>query len=453
MEAAMMDPQEAQTRSWASVTTRLIAAAAFTIPLVGGALSSILMMNMFSALRANENAGLAAVMAGMKEASVPTLVSLYIAAFVGFVVVVVLVVRMIVQTKKASPPFWFFIVGGILSFLPASLFWKCQMLVLEVLSPGSTIGSAGIGGVGAEIAQWLLISLIAAPVIFVLLLVLSVVPLPSRPGPKVLSLTAASVVTLSFVAAAVGIPFMIDGPKRKNEIVSLPANVKNADQDAGIEKESSLVLTLAADGKLHKRQTRDVNGRVERTEAAVTDQELPGTIERAMEDKTPDRRIVYFKCDVNASYESVLKVFEAIRKADVDKVGLVVIGEKDFDDPYQTAPVMYEVRLQERIDTSVVRKPNPLTLVAAVDKDGKLSINNEPKGAMPDASRIETTLKEIFKERENNGVFREGTNEVEKTIHIKASRSTKYGDFIKLVEAVKTAGAQPIGIQIDDLVQ
>ena len=451
MEAAMMDPQEVETRSRASVTTRLIAAAAFTIPLVGGALSSILMMNMFSALRANENAGLAAVMAGMKEASVPTLVSLYIAAFVGFVVVVVLVVRMIVQTKKASPPFWFFIVGGILSFLPAALFWKCQMLVLEVLSPGSTIGSAGIGGVGAEIAQWLLISLIAAPVIFVILLVLSVVPLPSRPGPKVLSLIAASVVTLSFVAAAVGIPFLIDGPKRKNEIVSLPANVKNAVQDSDIEKESSLVLTLAADGKLHKRQTRDVNGRVERTEAAVTDQELPGTIERSMEDKTPDRRIVYFKCDINASYESVLKVFEAIRKADVDKVGLVVIGQKDPDDPYQTAPMRFEVRLQERIDTSVVRKPNPLTLVTAVDKDGKLLLNNEPKGTMPDASRIETTLKNIFLDREGNGVLREGTNEVEKKTYIKASKSTKYGDFIKLVEAVKASGADPIGIQIDEV--
>ena len=451
MDAAMINHQEAQTRSRASVTTRLIGMVAFTIPLIGGALSSILMMNMFSALRANESAGLAAVMAGMKEASLPTIISLYLAAFVGFVVVVVLVIRMIVQTKKASPPFWFFVVGGILSFLPAALFWKCQMLVLEVLSPGSTIGSAGIGGVGAEIAQWLLISLIAAPVIFVILLVLSVVPLPSRPGPKVLSLIAASVVTLSFAAAAVGIPFLIDGPKRKNEIVSLPTNVKNADQDAGIEKESSLVLTLTADGKLHKRQTRDVNGRVERSEAAVTDQELPGTIERSMEDKTPDRRIVYFKCDVNASYESVLKVFEAIRKADVDKVGLVVIGRKDPDDPYQTAPLNFEVRLQERIDTSVIRKPNPLTLVASVDKDGNLLLNNEPKGTMPDASRVETTLKNIFKDREGNGVFREGTNEVEKLVYIKASKSTKYGDFIKLVEALKGSGAQPVGIQIDDV--
>lgn len=450
MDAAIVNAGEDQ-RLKVSFTTRLIALAAFTIPLIGGALSSLMLMNMFKALRSNENAGMAAVMAGMKEASLPAIVSLYLAAFFGLVVLIVLVVRMFAQTKTASPPFWYFVLGGILCFLPAAAFWKAQLLVLEVLSPGSAIGAAGISGVAADLSQLLWVSIIAAPIMFIVLLIASVVPLSSQPGRKVGSLIVATVVALSFIATAVGVPFLIDGPKRKNEIVSLPANLKNAVQDSDIEKESSLVLTLAADGKLHKRQTRDVNGRVERTEAAVTDQELPGTIERSMEDKTPDRRIVYFKCDINASYESVLKVFEAIRKADVDKVGLVVIGQKDPDDPYQTAPMRFEVRLQERIDTSVVRKPNPLTLVTAVDKDGKLLLNNEPKGTMPDASRIETTLKNIFRDREDNGVLREGTNEVEKKTYIKASKSTKYGDFIKLVEAVKAAKAEPIGIQIDEV--
>jgi biopolymer transport protein ExbD len=60
-------------------------------------------------------------------------------------------------------------------------------------------------------------------------------------------------------------------------------------------------------------------------------------------------------------------------------------------------------------------------------------------------------LREIFKERENNGVFREGTNEVEKTIFIKSPRSVRYGDVVKVIDAAKTAGASPIGLQIDDL--
>ena len=65
--------------------------------------------------------------------------------------------------------------------------------------------------------------------------------------------------------------------------------------------------------------------------------------------------------------------------------------------------------------------------------------------------RSTTSLSKIFKDRENNGVFREGTNEVEKTIFIKSPKSVRYGDVVKVIDAAKTAGAQPIGLQIDDL--
>jgi biopolymer transport protein ExbD len=62
-------------------------------------------------------------------------------------------------------------------------------------------------------------------------------------------------------------------------------------------------------------------------------------------------------------------------------------------------------------------------------------------------------LREVFNYREREGIFREGTNEVEKTVFIKAPRSIRYGDVAKVIDAVKTAGAQPVGLQIDDLEQ
>lgn len=99
-------------------------------------------------------------------------------------------------------------------------------------------------------------------------------------------------------------------------------------------------------------------------------------------------------------------------------------------------------------------KPNPLTLVVAVDKATmNLTLNKDPFGDVSDASALTNRLKEIFKDRENNGVFREGTNEVEKTVFIKSPRSVKYGDVVSVIDAVKQAGAQPIGLQIDDLAQ
>src|SRR3954465_14559982 len=96
-------------------------------------------------------------------------------------------------------------------------------------------------------------------------------------------------------------------------------------------------------------------------------------------------------------------------------------------------------------------KPNPLTLVVAIDKETrKITLNNEPFGDVSDTDKLNARLHEIFKDRENNGVFREGTNEVEKTIFIKSPKSVRYGHVIKVIDAAKSAGASPIGLQVDD---
>lgn len=105
-------------------------------------------------------------------------------------------------------------------------------------------------------------------------------------------------------------------------------------------------------------------------------------------------------------------------------------------------------------DTQVNPKPNPLTLVVAVNNsDKKITLNQEAAGDVSDASLLTTRLAAIFKDREAGGVFREGTNEVEKTVFIKSPRSIKYGDVVRIIDAVKQSGAQPIGLQIDDLAQ
>ena len=72
-------------------------------------------------------------------------------------------------------------------------------------------------------------------------------------------------------------------------------------------------------------------------------------------------------------------------------------------------------------------------------------------GDVTDASSLTAKLADIFKQRESNGVFREGTNEVEKTVFIKSSTSVKYGEVVKVIDAAKTAGASPIGLQVDSL--
>src|SRR3954454_24882255 len=55
-------------------------------------------------------------------------------------------------------------------------------------------------------------------------------------------------------------------------------------------------------------------------------------------------------------------------------------------------------------------KPNPLTLVVAINRDTRaITLNSEAYGDVSDTDRLTSKLREVFKERENTGAFREGT--------------------------------------------
>ena len=112
------------------------------------------------------------------------------------------------------------------------------------------------------------------------------------------------------------------------------------------------------------------------------------------------------------------------------------------------AKVPAEPKNQQNLDV----KPNPLTLVIGINRETKgVTLNNENAGDVSDASALTAKLQEIFKQRENNGVFRENSNEIEKTVFIKSPKSMRYGDVVKVIDAAKLAGATPIGLQVDDL--
>lgn len=95
-------------------------------------------------------------------------------------------------------------------------------------------------------------------------------------------------------------------------------------------------------------------------------------------------------------------------------------------------------------------KPNPLTLIVELNKNMNLSLNNEPLGSLKDTSQLTNFLREIFKAREDNGVYRIGTNEIETTVLLKASASAKFADVINLAEMLKAAGSTIIGLLVDD---
>jgi len=96
--------------------------------------------------------------------------------------------------------------------------------------------------------------------------------------------------------------------------------------------------------------------------------------------------------------------------------------------------------------------PNPKTLIVSVNADSTLQLNREPEmGTVEDSEKLIETLHAVFNTREREGNLRPGTNEVEKTVFIKAPKNLNYGSVAKVVDAVKLSGAAPIGLQIDDL--
>jgi hypothetical protein len=157
-------------------------------------------MQAFRALRNAETAGIGAVSRGLAEASIPVLVALYLAIVVGAVGLVVLVIRMFVDTTTSSPPVWFFLISGALGILPVSLFSWGQSLVIEALFPGST----GIMSAANTLALLLPAIMIAAPVIILLLLAISVWPMRSISKPKWGPVVVMLLVELALIVMAVG---------------------------------------------------------------------------------------------------------------------------------------------------------------------------------------------------------------------------------------------------------
>jgi len=105
-------------------------------------------------------------------------------------------------------------------------------------------------------------------------------------------------------------------------------------------------------------------------------------------------------------------------------------------------------------------KPNPLTLVVTISPDLQLKLNADNMGSVNDTGTLSTRLSQVFKERLQTRAYKVGMENrtdlkdeerIEKTVFVKAPRATKYGDVVKVIDAIKGAGASPVGLQVDDL--
>ena len=107
-------------------------------------------------------------------------------------------------------------------------------------------------------------------------------------------------------------------------------------------------------------------------------------------------------------------------------------------------------------------KPNPLTLVVSIDTALQLKLNADSIGSVNDTAPLSQKLLQLFRQRKEQRAYKPGMEtrsdlpddeRLEKTVFVKAPRSVKYGDVVKVIDAIKGAGASPVGLQVDDLPQ
>ncbi len=85
-----------------------------------------------------------------------------------------------------------------------------------------------------------------------------------------------------------------------------------------------------------------------------------------------------------------------------------------------------------------------------IDEKGKITINSQDAGNVSNPDLLKEKLKTLFQERKENGVYEPNNWKVYKAVGIKADSSIKYGDFMKVLEAVKQSGAEPVVLSFDN---
>lgn len=113
------------------------------------------------------------------------------------------------------------------------------------------------------------------------------------------------------------------------------------------------------------------------------------------------------------------------------------------------------------LQTNPEVKPGDLTLVVTIEPDRTLKLNQlSEMGTVDNISPLSSKLREIFDLRTQNRAYRADMiarldvpeqQRIEKTVFIKAPRSLTYGEVARVLDGLKGTGADPIGLQLDDL--
>ena len=115
-------------------------------------------------------------------------------------------------------------------------------------------------------------------------------------------------------------------------------------------------------------------------------------------------------------------------------------------------------------DERVLMSPQTITVAVEQDLSLKLLMGKTvvAEGSVKDAGGVAARLASEWRERKLAGKWKldlaaradlPPDERIERTVFVRAPRSIRYGEVARVIDAVKGAGAQPVGLQTDELPQ
>jgi biopolymer transport protein ExbD len=107
---------------------------------------------------------------------------------------------------------------------------------------------------------------------------------------------------------------------------------------------------------------------------------------------------------------------------------------------------------------------SPRTMIVSVEGSGALKLirgaTTVAEGSVSEPGEVASRLAREWRERIAAGDWKEGFDartdlapdrRIERTVFVRAPNSIRYGEVARVIDAVKGAGADPVGLQTDEL--
>ncbi|MBX3268586.1 MAG: TonB family protein [Acidobacteria bacterium] len=220
----------------------------------------------------------------------------------------------------------------------------------------------------------------------------------------------------------------------------IPAGLEHAVEDPEANRPSAFRIIMLVPGQI---MLQDPDSQ------PIDITTLSPKVQEAMSTGTPDERVVYIAAAADIPTSEVAAVIDELRRQKIETVKLLTSSRDPeskegglFSSPPPPPDRVFELRIQfENLNEG---RPNPWALAASFGGDRGPALNNMPHQNL---EGLEYTLRAILVEREFNGVFRENSNEIQKTVFLDLpveEPERNYRDLVEFVNAVKGAGASPI---------